>query len=84
MIELPAGRAHAVTRGPGALTENQCLRLRAGYVYAAQFHIEMPGTPENSRMVMSNFLALGRAWGGYNPHGEPVPTPEPIAAPGHR
>ena len=36
-------------------------------IYAAQFHIEMEGTPEASRQIMSNFLAVARAWGGYKP-----------------
>jgi len=51
------------TRGPGALTENQCLRVRDRYIYAAQFHIEMSGTPETSRTIMRNFLDLARGWG---------------------
>jgi GMP synthase-like glutamine amidotransferase len=77
---LPKGWVRLATKGPGALTENQCLRLADRYVYAAQFHIEMAGTPENSRRIMGNFLGLAKAWGGYNPRGKPVPRPEPRSA----
>jgi hypothetical protein len=38
-------------------------------IYAAQFHIEMERTTENSRRIMGNFLAMARHWGGYNPKG---------------
>jgi len=75
---VPAGWVRVVTRGPGALTENQCFRLKDRFVYAAQFHIEMDGTPENSRTIMGNFLDLARQWGGYNACGKPVSAPEPI------
>jgi hypothetical protein len=67
-----------VTKGPGARTVNQCIRVQDRYIYAAQFHMESPGTPENSRTIMSSFLSLAKAWGGYNPDGEPVPEPEMI------
>ena len=46
--------------GEGALTRIQCLRKRGHLVYAAQFHIEMAGTPETSRQLMVNFLRLAR------------------------
>ncbi|MBN1418953.1 MAG: hypothetical protein JXP34_09265 [Planctomycetes bacterium] len=59
---VPEGWVRVVTRGPGALTENQCLRVRDRYIYAAQFHIEMAGTPETSRTIMRNFLELARRW----------------------
>ncbi len=75
----PQGWVRVATKGPGALTENQCLRVRDRYIYAAQFHIEMPGTPDNSRKIMGNFLSLARQWGGYNPNGQPVPPPEPLS-----
>jgi hypothetical protein len=78
---LPKGWVRVVTKGPGALTENQCLRVADRYIYAAQFHVEMKGTPENSRRIMANFLRLAKAWGGYNPRGKAVPLPDPIAAP---
>jgi len=35
---------------------------------AAQFHIELEGTPETSHQIMSNFLQLAERWGGYNPN----------------
>jgi hypothetical protein len=72
---VPTGWIRLVTKGPGAHTVNQCLRVRDRYIYAAQFHIELPGTPENSRQIMSNFLSLAKQWGGYNPDGLPVPPP---------
>lgn len=74
---VPDGWVRVATRGPGALTENQCLRVADRYIYAAQFHLEMAGTPENSRKIMGNFLRLAKAWGGYNPEGKPVAPPEP-------
>ncbi len=77
---VPKGWIRAVTRGPGALTENQCLRVVDRYIYAAQFHIEMDGTPETSQRIMSNFLSLARDWGGYNPRGKTVSVPESIQA----
>jgi len=73
---VPPGWTRVVTNGPGALTENQCLRMNDRYIYAAQFHIEMTGTPENSQRILGNFLRLAREWGGYNPQGQPVPSPE--------
>jgi hypothetical protein len=76
---VPKGWIRVVTRGPGALTDNQCLRIADRYIYAAQFHIEMDGTPENSRRIMGNFLSLAKAWGGYNPKGTPVPGPSTAA-----
>ena len=72
---VPPGWTRVVTNGPGALTENQCLRMNDRYIYAAQFHIEMAGTPETSRKIMSNFLRLAHEWGGYNPQGRPIPGP---------
>jgi hypothetical protein len=75
---VPEGWVRVATKGPGAMTENQCLRIADHYIYAAQFHIDMPGTPENSRKVMGNFLRLAKAWGGYNPRGNRVTPPEPL------
>ncbi len=60
IAHVPNGWTRLVTNGPGALTENQCLRVRDYPVYAAQFHIEMEGTPETSRQIMTNFLELAR------------------------
>ena len=78
---VPRGWVRVATRGPGALTENQCLRVADRYIYAAQFHMEMAGTPETSRKIMSNFLSLAKEWGGYSPGGKPVPAPEPLPEP---
>jgi hypothetical protein len=78
---LPTGWVRVVTKGPGALTENQCLRVQDRYIYAAQFHMESTkGTLENSRRIMANFLALARQWGGYNPGGKPVAPPLPLSS----
>jgi hypothetical protein len=74
----PKGWVLIATHGAGGKTKTQCLRLRDRYIYAAQFHIEMAGTPESSRVIMSNFLDLARRWGGYNPRGRPVPPPRPV------
>ena len=75
---VPSGWVRVAAGGPGTLTENQCLRVKDRYIYAAQFHIEMPGTPENSRRIMGNFLSLAKQWGGYNPAGRIPPAPEPL------
>jgi hypothetical protein len=75
---VPKGWTRVVTRGSGAHTMNQCLRVKDRYIYAAQFHMEMEGTPENSRVIMSNFLKLAKEWGGYNPEGKPVTPPEAL------
>lgn len=48
--------------GAGTKTKMQCLRLDRAPVYAAQFHIEMEGTPDTSRTVMENFLKIAREW----------------------
>jgi hypothetical protein len=80
---LPDGWVRLATKGPGALTENQCLRMADRYIYAAQFHIEMAGTPKNSRRIMSNFLSLAKAWGGYNPRGKPPKLPEHLLRAGY-
>ena len=71
----PRGWLHIVTKGTGGQTRFQCLRRADRYIYAAQFHIELPGTPENSRLIMSNFLHLAQEWGGYNPHAQPIAAP---------
>ncbi len=58
----PAGWSLIATAGQGTLTKMQCLRVEGRPIYAAQFHIEMAGTPENSRIIMRNFLELARQW----------------------
>jgi len=65
----PNGWRLIATAGPGTKTKTQCLRVKDRYIYAAQFHIEMSGTLEVSRLIMSNFLALAKQWGGWNPKG---------------
>ncbi len=56
----PAGWELIATCGPAGKTKTQCLRRKGHPIYAAQFHIEMEGTPESSRTIMSNFLTLAR------------------------
>jgi hypothetical protein len=75
---LPKGWCLVVTKGRGGLTKNQCFRVKDRYIYGAQFHIEMEGTPDNSRRIMANFLSLARQWGGSNPKGKSVPPPQPL------
>ncbi|MCS7306501.1 MAG: hypothetical protein NZ602_15500 [Thermoguttaceae bacterium] len=75
---LPKGWVRVVTKGSKGVTENQCIQVADRYIYAAQFHIERPGTPETSQKIMSNFLKAAKRWGGYNPNGKPVPPPEPL------
>ena len=76
---LPKDWCLIATKGLGGLTKNQCFRVKDRYIYGAQFHIEMEGTPKNSRRIMANFLSLARQWGGYNPKGKSVPQPRPFA-----
>ena len=56
----PAGWEKIVTKGTGGKTDFQCLRVKDRLIYAAQFHIELDGTPENSQLIMANFLNLAR------------------------
>lgn len=72
----PEGWMLIVTAGTGAKTRTQCIRVHDRYIYAAQFHIEMNGTPETSRRIMSNFLAQAKRWGGYNPKARPAQPPQ--------
>jgi hypothetical protein len=70
----PPGWELIVTNGPGTLTRTQCLKVKDRLIYAAQFHIEMSGTPETSRRIMGNFLTLSKQWGGYHASGNPDPV----------
>jgi hypothetical protein len=54
----PKGWELIATCGAGGKTKTQCLRLKDHPIYAAQFHIEMDGTPESSRRIMENFLDM--------------------------
>jgi hypothetical protein len=78
----PEGWMLIVTAGTGAKTRTQCIRVHDRFIYAAQFHIEMNGTPETSRRIMSNFLALAKRWGGYNPKARPA-QPPPLWTPSY-
>jgi hypothetical protein len=73
----PKGWVMIATKGAGGLTTTQCLRRADRYIYAAQFHIEMDGTPDSSRPIMGNFLKLAQDWGGYNPRGKALAEPRP-------
>ena len=63
----PPGWDFIVTAGPGTQTKSQCLRVKGRPIYAAQFHIEMAGTPEVSRRIAGNFLGIAKDWGGFRP-----------------
>jgi hypothetical protein len=65
----PKGWVQIATCGPEGKTKVQCLRRRDSLIYAAQFHIEMPGTPETSRRIMSNFLDLAAKRRGHDKPG---------------
>lgn len=54
----PEGWELIATRGPGGKTKTQCLRLKDQLIYAAQFHIELDGTPDTSKTIMTNFLSM--------------------------
>ena len=57
----PRGWELIATCVPGGKTKTQCLRLKDHLIYAAQFHIEMNGTPKSSRTIMGNFLSMAIA-----------------------
>lgn len=63
----PPGWELIAAAGPGTLTKTQCLKVKDRLIYAAQFHIEMSGTPETSRRITSNFLKLAKRWEGAEP-----------------
>jgi hypothetical protein len=62
---MPPGWEWLIGPGAGTLTKHQAFRRIDCPIYAAQFHIEMSGTPETSNRIMKNFLAIAREWGGY-------------------
>ncbi|MBI3413751.1 MAG: discoidin domain-containing protein [Verrucomicrobia bacterium] len=62
----PSGWTLIATAGRGSQTRTQCLRVKGRPIYAAQFHIEMAGTPDVSRQIMNNFLGLARQWNRGN------------------
>jgi hypothetical protein len=68
-----------VTGGEGAKTRVQCIRRAESPVYAAQFHVELEGSPEPSLRITRSFLALARAWrrGEFGNTGLPPPGPLP-------
>jgi len=56
-----AGRGLGTGRGApdrARKPKMQCLKVKDRCIYATQFHIEMEGTPETSRLITSNFLRL--------------------------
>jgi len=59
----PPGWELIAAGGAGTQTKVQCLKVLDHPIYAAQFHIEMSGTPETSRQLTGNFLRLARSWG---------------------
>jgi uncharacterized repeat protein (TIGR03806 family) len=67
----PKGWELIATCGAGGKTKTQCLRLKYQLIYAAQFHIEMDGTPESSRRIMANFLNLCNQANGEHRGSEP-------------
>ena len=67
---VPKGWELVAEGGKASLTRVQCLRMKGFPVYAAQFHVEMDGTPEVSRTIMANFLGVARAWQAGTGHRE--------------
>lgn len=57
---VPKGWDLVATAGTATSTKVQCIHLRGAPIYAAQFHIEMQGTPEVSKRIMGNFLEIAR------------------------
>ena len=58
----PRGWELIATAGAGALTKVQCIKRKGAPIYAAQFHIEMEGTPDSSKQIMKNFLEQAELW----------------------
>ena len=48
------------------------------YKRLAEIICEMAGTPDSSRKIMSNFLAIAKSWGGYNDQGRLLPPPQAL------
>ncbi len=71
----PRGWLLIATAGAGGLTRTQCLRVEDRPIYAAQFHMEMAGTPETSRRLMANFLKIAKDRGGYRKDARPLEAP---------
>ena len=63
----PKGWSLIAGPGEGTQTRIQCLRMDDRFIYAAQFHIEMDGTPAVSRRIIGNFLSLAKKWRGAHP-----------------
>ena len=68
------------TAGEGAKTRMQCMRLKNRYIYAAQFHFELEGTPQSSRTILTNFIKVAQAAGGYRMDPQAVTAPVPLDA----
>ena len=58
---VPPGWIQIAAKGAGTRTDMQCLRVKDRFIYAAQFHIEMKGTPQTSQRIMANFLDLAKS-----------------------
>lgn len=58
----PKGWEWIAAGQPGALTRIQAIRVKDRPIYAAQFHIEMAGTPATSELIMLNFLNEASRW----------------------
>lgn len=70
---VPGGWRRLVTKGDGAHTVNQCLRVIGAPIYAAQFHMEhYTETRDVSLRIMGNFLDEARRWREI----ESAPSPE--------
>lgn len=79
---VPPGWTRIITKGPGAHTINQGLRVNTAPIYAVQFHMEtFAKTHDVSRTIMSNFLREAKAWGGYHPNATPLAPPTPLSNP---
>jgi hypothetical protein len=52
------------------------MRVEGRPIYAAQFHIELSGTPQSSLRIMDNFLKLAKGWSGNRVDTEPMIAPE--------
>ena len=44
------------------------MRRQDACIYAAQFHMELPGAPDVSRRIMANFLNAAQQWSAEGDH----------------
>jgi len=78
---VPDGWELIVTKGEGGKSRIQCIRKLDTCIYAAQFHIELDGTPEISELIMTNFLNYAHKWNSSRREVEHASDSSPVRRP---